>query len=667
MQPRKCYRKKVKLSSSGESMATGFSHNTDGAEDQKRSINDKDDNDEANVQAPTKRSDDPLEQKLQDLFEKHGFADDKKQRLLEGLKESLGSDYYKKANTDGKRLLLSAGLRAFSEFVFRVSEEGQKEFITRLLDGEGNTRIAKITDGLDIKLAHKFDVEAFVERVDELFAWHDNENVRNEYRAPYFPLVQSSGMGKTRLLHEARTYFNKRDDTVCLAILCTEAKLDQSIQQKYFDEKFTPYPSDTTLELHHLLERLKRRLKQKKAKRAVLLFDEAHALMTDNDWGNEKVSRTIQWWLRAYRYEADIVAVFAGTNPKLANFSPTCPPIGTSREVRVHYKNYVEGEESKKKLYPPFFKLHTISCLRKRQPSNATTTADPGFPHAALYGRPLFAHYYLKGDLDEKMMAAFAKRLVLSATNYEDKLLSCYSVLGTRVQMGTVTSFERLSALVSGGYGCLVDFKQEIDTSSPRGWVSFMSDPVCATLAMRLMDSEWREGKLEGHDKKFWTEQAARAFTEGICIPDKGDGSETFAALYMLFCGDVLRKKNDVSNGRGLYSNFVVSLDDWFSLLMNGGKEGCGDDGARGDDQDGPNVAGVRDLVGITSTISFVQVCRNEFRSLSLCEAAGLEYMYQSGRANYAFKNCRAVDIYASIRVVTKDSDYRSKVPPPSR
>ena len=40
--------------------------------------------------------------------------------------------------------------------------------------------------------------------------------------------------------------------------------------------------------------------------------------------------------------------------------------------------------------------------------------------------------------------------------------------------------------------------------------------------------------------------------------------------------------------------------------------------------------------------------------------------MYQSGRANYAFKNCRAVDIYASIRVVTKDSDYRSKVPPPS-
>ena len=34
-----------------------------------------------------------------------------------------------------------------------------------------------------------------------------------------------------------------------------------------------------------------------------------------------------------------------------------------------------------------------------------------------------------------------------------------------------------------------------------------------------------------------------------------------------------------------------------------------------------------------------------------------MEYMYQSGRANYAFKNCRAADINASIRVVTKDSD----------
>ena len=606
MQPRK----RVKLSSSGESMATGFSHNTDGAEEQKRSISDKDDNDEANVQAPTKTSDHPGRSKI--FLRNMVSLMTKNKHSFRSFKKTTATENYKKANPDVKRGFLSGRLDCFSEDVFTLSEEDKEEVITCLLesqDSSGYTRLAKITDGLDIQLAHKFDVDAFVERIEKLFVWHDDDNERKNYRAPYFPLVQSSGMGKTRLFHEAKTYFNNLDDTVCLKILCTEAKLDRRIQQKYFDEKFTPHPSEIRIELHYLLERLKRRLKQKNGKRVVLLFDEAHDLMTDTDkaWDKGSVFRTISWWLRVSRYEADVVAVFAGTNPKLANFSPTDPPTLTSREVRVHYKNYVEGEEHEKKLYPPFFKLHTISCLRKRHPSKATTTADPGLPHAALYGRPLFAHYYLKGELDEEMMADFAQRLVLSATNYKDKPLSCYSVLGTRVQMGTVTSFDRLSALVSAGYGCLVDFKQqEENTSSPRAWVSFMSDPVCATLAMRLMDSEWREGKLEGRDKKFWTEQAARAFTEGICIPDKGDGGEIFAALYMLFCGDVLRRKNDVSNGRGMYSNFVVSLDDWFSLLMNGGKEGCGEDGTRGDGQDGPNVAVVRDGVGITSTISFV-------------------------------------------------------------
>ena len=119
-----------------------------------------------------------------------------------------------------------------------------------------------------------------------------------------------------------------------------------------------------------------------------------------------------------------------------------------------------------------------------------------------------------------------------------------------------------------------MDFKQqEENNSSPYAGISFTSDPVCATLAMRFMDSEWSDGQLVGRNKKLWTEQAEQAFKGRLCNPDKGNAGEVFAALYMLFCGDVLRKKNCVSNERGLYSNFVVSLDDWFSLLMNGGKE----------------------------------------------------------------------------------------------
>ena len=73
---RKCSRETFK------SMATDFSHNTDGAEEQKRSINGEDNDYEANVQTPTEISDDPRpEEKLQEFFQDHGFTDEQKQRI----------------------------------------------------------------------------------------------------------------------------------------------------------------------------------------------------------------------------------------------------------------------------------------------------------------------------------------------------------------------------------------------------------------------------------------------------------------------------------------------------------------------------------------------------------------------------------------------------------
>ena len=637
-----------------------FSSNVESQDEKQLSSYDEDErmDYEACVEASTDTSDDKgLQEKLIDFCTEQEITNGREfLRVVEG---HVKDSDFQNHNLDVEVAILRSGLRR--EVQIELPSTVVKEALRRV-EGEmlGYTRRARITDGLNVKLAHTFDLDAFIQRVNKLFDWHTDENKRKEFRAPCFPVVQSSGMGKTKLFDEARTRFNREDGTVCFTILCVDAELEEGKRYRYFDEKLLLESSDgraTWSELDSILEKCKKKIMQRSKQRAekvVLLFDEAHGLMHDEEG---LVFRAIRWWLRRERGEDDphVVAVFAGTNPKLAGFLPVDhPPLFLSRMVK--YRNHDRQSKRDKKQYPPFFQLHTIGCLH-RMPSNATTLADPGFPHAALYGRPLFAYYYLEGSLEEaEKMADFAKRLVLSETNYADKLLSCYSVLATRVQMGTVYSFDNSSTLVGAGYACLAKFRQQdIYTPYPVASVTFMTDPVCATLAMRLMDEEWSEGNLVGCDKKFWTEQAEKAFSYRICDPIRGHAGNVFAALYMLFCGDLLRKKNGVSNGRGLYSNFVVSLDEWFSLLMNGGKEQSRDDETQGDGQKGPNVEAVRHVGGTTSTISFVHLCRNEL--LSFCKARYLEYMYQSGLGSYTFRECEAVDISASIRVVEKDSD----------
>jgi hypothetical protein len=100
--------------------------------------------------------------------------------------------------------------------------------------------------------------------------------------------------------------------------------------------------------------------------------------------------------------------------------------------------------------------------------------------------------------------------------------------------MGMVNSFDTLTELVSSGYACLVEFRQNDGVQvSPVAGVTFMPDPVCATLAMRFMDENCiLYGRTQGKDEKFWVQQAERAFTSKLCLPHKGDDvGEVFAAL----------------------------------------------------------------------------------------------------------------------------------------
>ena len=590
-------------------------------------------------------------------------------------------------------------------------------------------RGASILDGLDRELAHECDYRAFFQRIEELRKWHSEKAERDSYLAPYFSLIQSSGMGKTRLFVECRARLGGLKDVCCKTILCTPIPVKS---EEYFDLEIdakglqTLQGDDKALQekVNDVVGKLNTLIQHTEEKFIVMLFDEAQGLMvgTDIEGNRSLLFQRIRWLLRERR-KKEVVAVFAGTTPNLSNFFPVNPPMAqVSRDPKLFYKNYVEGDSDKgKKLYDPFFALNTIGCLRKAvAPSTSLTEFSPlgltEFERAALYGRPLFAHYQQSGTLMKEVVGIIQRLLLSSGSDYAEDPAACLSVLGSRVQMGVLDSFEVSTKLVSSGYACLVGFTQ-MKRGPAKARVSFMPDPVCASLAMALMAERWerpteklQQLEFKSQEKSFWVQQAKMAFSSGLCRPEKGDIGEIFSALYMLFCGDTLRQKQDPK-----LQVFSVPLEDWFVLLKRGGSEKL--PLPRGADEQQHSMAtrsatkraatsiaateraatkraatsiaateraatkraatsGFHQVVSKSTratttralsstelpvqpdqtmdselTISFIQVCRTYFRSDSYCEPKMLEYMYKSCTALYTYPNCQAIDKASAIRV----------------
>jgi hypothetical protein len=104
------------------------------------------------------------------------------------------------------------------------------------------------------------------------------------------------------------------------------------------------------------------------------------------------------------------------------------------------------------------------------------------------------------------------------------------------------TSTDVASRLVSRGYA-----SQPCRFSDSKvAQICYHPDPVCARLAMAMMDENWKVNAkgsaVSGRSKQWWVERAVATFLSGLCRPDKGNAGEVFAALYLLFCGDLLRK-----------------------------------------------------------------------------------------------------------------------------
>ena len=448
--------------------------------------------------------------------------------------------------------------------------------------------------------------------------------------APYLPLIQSSGMGKTKLLYELRQHLNADSEQTytTILVLCGSGDLEGDMLQTYNEaielEECMKREPDPRLKYRKVEKEMEYLCRYSRGKPLILLFDEAQNILVGKD---NYLFNCIQWWLsKKQKNPQKVVAVFAGTTLQFADI-PREPP-----ESKDWGEYYMDGSQP----YPPFYQLHTMGCLlRTRKPPGPNTTE---YDESYMYGRPLFAKMGERKLLGDKSEADILRRLVLShVDSWWDRIDSCFSVLATRVQMGQ-TSFQIASALVSRGYAVLSGLDMEQKKVAE---ICHMPDPVCARLAMCLMKEDWKSEhqNLLGKSQHFWVSKMAEIFSDQTCIPSAGDEGEVFAAMYLLFCADMLRfLKHDNDDCR----TFSVSLTSWIYLLVHGGGE-------------------PEDVVldTIDASVCFIQVTQNYLRFADSMEAWTsqhfLEHLYRSRSAFYVYQDCSVFDIFGSIRYNGKD------------
>ena len=482
----------------------------------------------------------------------------------------------------------------------------------------------------DIKnnaMLYKRDLNAFKARVEELFKWKESA-AKDEYMAPYFPLIQSSGTGKTKLLHECKKMFNSdnQSNVHCELILChygevTHLAWGSDIFSDTLDVKTI---GTTKYDREILWKKLDGFVEAARTKKVVLLFDESQNLINNGDGFH---FRSIRWWLRKERNEHNIVGVFAGTSMSLANYYPEPPQeSNNSREARSTYN-------SGKRLYAPFFEITTTGLVSITNGSEFDKESSTEFDVAVPYGRPLFARMHLKGEL-EKALDPILLRMKGGTYEIElENVSSCFSILAARLPLGQV-SFDLASKQVAWGYAHLTHFDPEQPSVAD---IAYLPDPVCAWLAMSQMIENCESFGAFSQPPSFWSEFAIKMYTSALCRPEKGDVGQVAAAFYMLACGDELRweKSQDLLQ-------LSVPLEKWIKRL-----QGINDDSSSVDSTG-------------KASVNFIQVCRNYLRySLKELQESGLlEHWYRSARASYAYASCPAYDLVIPVRYKHNNYDH---------
>ena len=401
---------------------------------------------------------------------------------------------------------------------------------------------------------------------------------------------------------------------------------------------------------------------------------------------------TVLWWLRQNRSEEfQYVGVFAGTLLGLCKFQVVKESSQHSRDPEVSYKNYNDAQKDTEKqlqLYDPFYSLTTISLAHSRKKKDNTIDALQDIRKYGWNGRPLFAAMLqgqdnnlpaltlsdknvCNGVIHNPTMYNILLRVLLSPNpnRWASSDYSIASVLGTRVQLG-LANYDFVNNATSLGYAMLVRY--DTPTSDNEGQMTnfgtvaivFPPDPVCAALAMGLMQPGWvlkqnvdARSQICGMEPKFWIQNMARLLDQHFFLPSRGDSGEVFAALYMLLCGDILRYNQDP-----YMRLFEINLENWLQEVKQ--EEPVHSEGAKrqkvGMDSTSKGVRrsprfqrmNTQEGTGFHLTLNFIQVCRNYFRSHAWFGQAMLEYMYDTATGCYVYPHCPAIDIVFPIKEV---------------
>ncbi|CAJ1958383.1 unnamed protein product [Cylindrotheca closterium] len=287
---------------------------------------------------------------------------------------------------------------------------------------------------------------------------------------------------------------------------------------------------------------------------------------------------------------------------------------------------YMRGEKTS---YTPFYITTTIGCLQFVKMDESSSNKSK-YSVAILCGRPLFA------AMSEQELKAGKSIIVqnivqdASPSTFKNTATTWLSVLGTRVQIGQ-TAFAAASGLVSRSYTNLVLVSPATvdgnDKQSAK--ICFPPDPVCAWLAMCLMDDSW-----------------SMALSKDMTLNGrpKGDFGEVMVALYFLFFADIVR--GSLKDNKD-YNTFSVPLNDWINCLINGGRSG--DDGDDGDDMMNQNN-------DCQVHFSAIQVCCNYARAYDdlsslLQNEVFLDNMYKTGVGLYVFAGCSVIDVVFALQI----------------
>jgi hypothetical protein len=425
-------------------------------------------------------------------------------------------------------------------------------------------RIASVDLGLSIKyLIQTFDYEypsdkqRFMNAIEDLFKWFHSGWAT--FIAPYFPLIQSSGTGKTKLLYEAQEYYVNNEThlrTTVHLLFCVppEGEMDNLIKGM---EQFIVKDFSDVEHARQLRSMLNKFVHQSKNDRIILFFDEAQHLIKYD----ALPFRIIRWWLRAMRGPKQVVAVFAGTNSKLANFIDY-PLEKPSRDVSTQYYNQ-NIRNVYLKFYPPFYHLNTTGIYANCKVQDFRhiddfSDDDELARKMALYGRPLFAHL----DHSEQIHSLILMRMMCGGA-WTD--LAFLSILGTRFQLDP-SQFSVASKLVAQSYAVLAHYQAE----GKRIWLTYPPEPVCSVLAAAVMSDKFDSFGIQGRSKVSFVVALNRLCENGLANIDRGDLGEMASAIFCLFCADEVRERTvSPTKIKAINYSFSYSLSSWLLALIS--------------------------------------------------------------------------------------------------